>query len=98
MSTVYGPCHEPDRTNFVNWLLYHDVQDHGNWLFFGDFNFYRSLANRNKLGGNLSDTLVFNDLLGHLGFIELPLKVGPLLGPLCSKTHFWSNWIGFHFS
>jgi hypothetical protein len=48
-----------------------------NWLFLGDFNFYG-----NKPGNNLDDTLVFNDLIDHLGLIELPLK---------GCTYTWSN-------
>ena len=48
----------------------------------GDFNFYRSLSNRNRPGGNLSDTLIFNDAIGHLGLVELPLK---------GRAFTWSN-------
>ena len=48
------------------------VSDH--WLFVGDFNFYRSSEDRNKPGGNLNDTLIFNDIIGHLGLEEIPLK------------------------
>lgn len=48
----------------------------------GDFNFYRSLENRNKLGGSLTDTLIFNDAIDHLGFIELQLK---------GRAFTWSN-------
>jgi hypothetical protein len=52
--TVYGPCHDSERSEFVNWLRSHDIQDHENWFFLGDFNFYRSLENRNMTSGNLS--------------------------------------------
>lgn len=48
----------------------------------GDFNFYRSLENRNRPGGNLTDTLIFNDAIDHLGLIELPLK---------GRSYTWSN-------
>jgi hypothetical protein len=51
-------------------------------FFLGDFNFYRSLNNRNRSGGNLADTLVFNDAIGHLGLVELPLK---------GRAFTWSN-------
>jgi hypothetical protein len=54
MMTVYGPCHDSERSEFVNWLRSHDIQDHENWFFLGDFNFYRSLENRNMTSGNLS--------------------------------------------
>lgn len=48
----------------------------------GDFNFYRSLQNRNKPGGCMSDTLIFNEAIGHLGLIELQLK---------GRAFTWSN-------
>ena len=51
-------------------------------FFLGDFNFYRSLENKNSSGGNLNDTLIFNDAIGYLGLIELPLK---------GRTYTWSN-------
>jgi exonuclease III len=74
LTTIYGPCHDPERSAFVHWMRSHVIDDDENWLFLGDFNFYRSLEDRNKPGGNLSDTLIFNELLGHLGLLELPLK------------------------
>jgi hypothetical protein len=40
------------------------------------------MEDRNKPGGNLQDTLIFSDLIGHLGLIELPLK---------GHTYTWSN-------
>jgi endonuclease/exonuclease/phosphatase family metal-dependent hydrolase len=52
------------------------------WIFLGDFNFYISLENRNKPGGNLTDTLIFNDAIDHLDLIELPLK---------GRAYTWSN-------
>ena len=64
LTIVYGPCDEPARSEFVNWFCGHDIDDSVNWIFLGDFNFYR----------NLADTLIFNDAIGHLGLVELPLK------------------------
>jgi len=51
-------------------------------FFLGDFNFYRSLSNRNRPGGNLADTFTFNEAIGHLGLVELPLK---------GRSYTWSN-------
>ena len=82
LTTVYGPCDEPTRSEFVNWFRGHDIDDSVNWIFLGDFNFYRSLSNRNRPGGNLADTLIFNDAIGHLGLVELPLK---------GRDFTWSN-------
>jgi exonuclease III len=82
LTNVYGPCQEPDRTSFLNWFKNCEADDTINWLFLGDFHFYRSLENRNKLGGNIMDTLHFNDAIAHLSLIELPLK---------GRKFTWSN-------
>jgi len=82
LTNIYGPCTEPDRSAFINWFRNCDVSDSINWLFMGDFNFYRSLENRNRPGGNLTVTLIFNDAIDHLGLIELPLK---------GRSYTWSN-------
>lgn len=77
LSSVYGPCTEPARTIFVNWMKNLDIQDDCNQILIGDFNFYRSLENRNRSGGNFQDTQIFNDVIDHLGLVELPLKGRP---------------------
>lgn len=82
LTTVYGPCIEPARSEFINWFKNHHIADSDNWLFLGDFNFYRSLLNRNKPGGNLADIFVFNDAIRHLGLVELQLK---------GRAYTWSN-------
>jgi len=89
LSTVYGPCQEPLRSEFVNWMKEQEIQDHDNWIFLGDFNFYRSLEDKNKPGGNLQDTLIFNDVIGQLGLVELPLKGRSFTWS--NMTHSWSN-------
>jgi hypothetical protein len=48
----------------------------------GDFNFYRSLADRNKPGGNLNDVFIFNEIISNLGLQEIPLK---------GRKFTWSN-------
>lgn len=82
LTNVYGPCVEPRRSAFISWFRGHNISDDENWMFLGDFNFYRSLENRNKPGGNINDTMIFNDAIGHLGLVELPLK---------GRAFTWSN-------
>ena len=74
LTNVYGPYDDPARTAFINWFKGREIDDSMNWIFLGDFNFYCSLNNRNRPGGNLADTLVFNDAIRHLGLIETPLE------------------------
>lgn len=82
LTSVYGPCTEPARTEFVTLMKDIIIQPNEDWLFLGDFNFYRSEEDRNKPGGNLNDMLIFNDIIGHLGLVELPLK---------GRSFTWSN-------
>ena len=82
LTTVYGLCTEPERSNFISWFRDHIIADMDNWIFLGDFNSYRSLNDRNRPGGSVQDTMVFNDAIGHLGLVELPLK---------GRAFTWSN-------
>src|ERR1041385_4555070 len=82
MVAVYGPCQRPLRDEFVQWLYDLCIPDEDNWLLLGDFNFIRSLDNRNRPGGNINDIFLFNEIIGHLGILELPLK---------GKAYTWSN-------
>ena len=80
--TVYGPCQSPARDEFVQWLYNLDINCDDKWLLLGDFNFMRSLENRNLPGGNVNDIFLFNEIIGHLGLIELPIK---------GRQFTWSN-------
>jgi hypothetical protein len=53
LTTVYGPCHGSDRIAFINWLSSLDISSTDNWMLIGDFNFYRSVADRDRPGGML---------------------------------------------
>ena len=44
------------------------------WIVMGDFNFIRSPENRNRLGGDVNEMLLFNKAISNLGLIELLLK------------------------
>jgi exonuclease III len=74
MVGVYGPCHGIERDNFVTWLHDLNIPSTKNWLVLGDFNFVRSQENRNRSGGDINDMFLFNEVIGHLGLMELPLK------------------------
>ncbi|KAG2639909.1 hypothetical protein PVAP13_2KG050716 [Panicum virgatum] len=51
-------------------------------MLIGDFNFYRSLTDRNRPGGDINDVFIFNELISHLGLQEIPLK---------DRKYTWSN-------
>jgi hypothetical protein len=73
---------EPFHSAFISWFCNLDIQDNINWILMGDFNFYRSLENRNRSGGNFQDTQIFNEAIDHLSLVELPLK---------GRAFTWSN-------
>jgi hypothetical protein len=68
--------------SLFNGFLTLQIEDDELWMLMGDFNFYRFAENRNKVGGNFQDSLIFNNIISHLGLIELPLK---------GRIYTWSN-------
>lgn len=52
---VYGPCSDSDRVLFVQWLYDLHIPGNEHWLLIGDFNFIRSVDNRNKPGADMND-------------------------------------------
>lgn len=72
--TVYGPCRGQPRDEFVKWLYNLQIPFDDNWLLLGDFNFMRYVENRNLPGGDINDMFLFNEVIGHLGLIEIPIK------------------------
>ena len=79
---VYGPCRGEERETFVSWLYNLPILPDTLWLVLGDFNFIRAPDSRNKPGGDVNDMFIFNEVIGHLGLEELPLK---------GRAYTWSN-------
>jgi hypothetical protein len=77
---VYEPYKCEERQLFVSWLYNLQIQTNSNCL--GDFNFIRSHENRNKPGGDVHEMFLFNEIIGHLGLLELPIK---------GRCYTWSN-------
>ena len=82
MVSTYGPCEGQPRDDFVSWLYHLSIPSDEHWLLLGDFNFIRSLDNRNQPGGDINDIFLFNEVIGHLGLLELPIK---------GRSFTWSN-------
>jgi hypothetical protein len=57
------------------------IGDQQNWLFLGDFNFYRSVQDRNKDGADTNDIFIFHDIISSIE-VEIPLK---------GRNFTWSN-------
>ena len=45
LGNIYGPCDEPARSTLINWFRNYEADDRLNWIFLGDFNYYRLLEN-----------------------------------------------------
>lgn len=61
------------KRSFAQWL--HDIQMPEDWdcLIVGDFNLCRSVQNRNKPGGDLTEMNMFNEVINRQGWVEMPL-------------------------
>jgi hypothetical protein len=79
---IYGPCAGQDRQDFIEWFNSLQIEDAENWLFIGDFNFYRSLEDRNRGGDNMQGIMIFNEAINNLGLQEIPLK---------GRNYTWTN-------
>ena len=79
---VYGPCGQQRIDIFVQWLCNLHIPFDANWLLLGDFNFMRSVDKRNMMGGDINDMFIFNEIIRHLGLLELPIK---------GRSYTWSN-------
>jgi exonuclease III len=79
---IYGPCTGDMRDEFVQWMFNLNIPPEEDWLLLGDFNFIRSPCNRNKLGGDISDMLLFNDFIREQNLTEIPIK---------GRKYTWSN-------
>lgn len=58
----------------MNWFESLEIDIETLLLFMGDFNFIRSLENRNLPGGNLEDIFKFNEIISSLAMLEIPIK------------------------
>lgn len=74
LSNMYAPCTYASKREFVNWFKNIQMPDYVNWLIIGDFNLYRSPADRNKPGGDIDEMYLFNEAISALGIVELLLK------------------------
>lgn len=79
---VYGPSQGEHRELFTEWLFNIDIPNNEEWLFLGDFNYFRSPDNRNKPGGSVQDMLTFNDFIREQHLVEIPIK---------GRMYTWSN-------
>ena len=79
---VYGPFVTIRRDIFVDQLYHLSIPSEDNWLLLGDFNFIRSADDRNQPGGDTNDMFIFNEIIDHLGILEIPIK---------GRTYTWSN-------
>lgn len=82
LSNIYGPCEGPERDQFIYWMQNLTFNPDDLWLLMGDFNFIRSLENRNLPGGNLDDIFTFNGIISDLALLEIPIK---------GRQYTWSN-------
>ena len=74
LSNIYASCTAAGKRDFVSWFKNIQMPNTVNWLIVGDFNLYRSPADRNKPGGDHNEMYLFIEAISSLGVVELPLK------------------------
>lgn len=87
LTNIYGPSDGPERLLFTQWFEALNIEIEDLWLFMGDFNFIRSLENRNLPGGNIDDIVKFNEIISGLALLEIPIKGRGILGVICNNHH-----------
>lgn len=73
-SMANGPCAGELRDEFVSWMNTIEIDIDQNWIFMGDFNFIRSVQNRNLSGGDMNDIVIFNEIISNIGLVEISLR------------------------
>jgi hypothetical protein len=71
ISNIYRLVDSTEMSNFITWLYNFDTSNIEDWLILGDFNLIRSPLNRSRLGENVNEMLLFNDLIQHLDLVEI---------------------------
>lgn len=82
LTCVYGPCTTEGKGLFLNWLKNIEIPAYVNWLVLGDFNLIRRQENRNRPRGNIAHMFLFNEVISHQGWSEIPLQ---------GRKFTWSN-------
>ena len=73
LTNIYAHCTDEGKRPFIDWFKNIQMPDEHDWLIVGDFNHMRAPENRNRLGGDVSEMLLFNEAISYLGLIEIPL-------------------------
>lgn len=82
LMNVYGPYTPEGKRDFTGWLKNMDIRNEEEWMILGDFNLYTFQKNRNREGADIADMNLFNNVISHLGLIDIPLQ---------GKRFTWSN-------
>jgi exonuclease III len=82
LTNVYGPAHNENRGEFLNWLCNIDTTYLKYWLIMGDFNLIKDPLGRSRPGGNYNNMMNFSSAIQALDLEEIPLK---------GRNFTWSN-------
>lgn len=81
LTNIYGPAAADEKMAFITWLYNFDTDGIEDWLLARDFNLIRSTENRNMLGGNMQDMMLF-DLIQHLDLVDIHFQ---------GRDYTWNN-------
>jgi len=74
LTNVYAPCTPSEKRDFIRWFKNVSMPVDVDWIVVGDFNLYRNLEDRNRLGVDFAEMLLFKEAVSKLGLVELPLR------------------------
>jgi hypothetical protein len=86
LTNIYGPAHNEDINDFFTWLPDFNSTQMKYWMLVGDFNLMIELDNRNRLGRDNNNMLLFNTVIEAHNLKEIPLK---------GRSYTWSNMKNF---
>lgn len=95
LANIYGPCTGEPRSDFISWLYDLHIDDNDDLVLLGDFNFIRSMDNRNHPGVMYLTCSFLMISYMHSNWLKFRCVVPHLPGVICRKIHSSSSYIGF---
>lgn len=94
LTVVYGPCVHEEKRNFVDQFDNIQMPHEVDWLVVADFNLIKNPSDRNRLGGNATEMLGFNEAINSVGIMEIPLHGRKFTWTNKQLPLWWKGWIG----
>lgn len=88
LSNIYGPSQSSKKMAFITWLYNFNTLAYAYWILAGEFNLYKYVQNRNKVGGDPSEMQIFNDLIWTRILLTFSSVAKASPGVIYKKNHY----------